>query len=206
MDVERRVEFRRIVIKDDTERLRAELKRARPQLTEAEVNVFTREELVEEITDLRLRTGDTRAIRNPIDVPVEGAVGGVIPEVGRPVEVMPHVEPTQALMQMMLIMKREEGDKETRRIEEDRRRVELEEKRIQLEREKEEKRLEREEKRAEEERKIRREELLALQLKEEKRLELEREKEEKRMQFERERVEEERKLRREEILAQQRNK
>ena len=171
MDAERRAEFRRIVIKDDTERLRAELKRARPQLTVDEVNQFNREELVEQITDLRLRTGDTRAIKEPIGVPMEGAVGEVLPEVGRPVEIAPHVDPTQALLQMVLLMKREDGDKETRRIEEDRRRVEFERERI------------------EEERKIRREEMLALQLKEEKRLEFEREREEKRMQFEREKEE-----------------
>src|SRR6266536_3570872 len=164
MDAERRAEFRRIVIKDDTERLRAELKRARPQLTVDEVNQFNREELVEQITDLRLRTGDTRAIKEPIGVPMEGAVGEVLPEVGRPVEIAPHVDPTQALLQMVLLMKREDGDKETRRIEEDRRRVEFERERI------------------EEERKIRREEMLALQLKEEKRLEFEREREEKRIE------------------------
>src|SRR6266536_3523903 len=142
MDAERRAEFRRIVIKDDTERLRAELKRARPQLTVDEVNQFNREELVEQITDLRLRTGDTRAIKEPIGVPMEGAVGEVLPEVGRPVEIAPHVDPTQALMQMMLIMKREEGDKETRRIEEDRRREELD-------REKENRRVEEDRRRVE---------------------------------------------------------
>src|SRR6266536_4301089 len=89
MDAERRAEFRRIVIKDDTERLRAELKRARPQLTVDEVNQFNREELVEQITDLRLRTGDTRAIKEPIGVPMEGAVGVVFPAARSPANAAP---------------------------------------------------------------------------------------------------------------------
>src|SRR5260221_7067683 len=192
MDEEKREQFRRIVIKDDTSRLRAEIARARPHMTEAEVDDLTREELVEIITDLRLRTGETRSIKDPVREIEESAIGEIVQEERRPVETMVHMDPTQAMLQIILQMKREDGEKEARLIEEDRRRLELEgeketrrieedRRRIEFEREKEEKRMELE------------------RVKEEKRMELERVKEEKRMEFEREKAEEERKLRREEL-------
>src|SRR5260221_12763641 len=199
MDEEKREQFRRIVIKDDTSRLRAEIARARPHMTEAEVEDLTREELVEIITDLRLRTGETRSIKDPVREIEEGAIGEIVQEERRPVETMVHMDPTQAMLQIILQMKREDGEKEVRRIEEDRRRIEFE-------REKEEKRMEFEREKAEEERKLRREELRILQEKEEKKAEEDRkkeelrlEKEEKKAEEDRKKAEEERKLRKEEI-------
>src|SRR5260221_12090306 len=192
MDEEKREQFRRIVIKDDTSRLRAEIARARPHMTEAEVEDLTREELVEIITDLRLRTGETRSIKDPVREIEEGAIGEIVQEERRPVETMLHMDPTQAMLQIILQMKREDGEKEVRRIEEDRRRLELEgeketrrieedRRRIEFEREKEEKRMEFEREKAEEERKLRREELSILQEKEEKKAEEDRKKEELRL-------------------------
>src|SRR5260221_10108399 len=181
MDEEKREQFRRIVIKDDTSRLRAEIARARPHMTEAEVEDLTREELVEIITDLRLRTGETRSIKDPVREIEKGAIGEIVQEERRPVETMLHMDPTQAMLQIILQMKREDGEKEIRRIEEDRRRLEREG-------EKEARRIEEDRRRIEFERE-----------KEEKRMELERVKEEKRMEFESEKAEEERKLRREEL-------
>src|SRR5260221_8759764 len=149
MDEEKREQFRRIVIKDDTSRLRAEIARARPHMTEAEVEDLTREELVEIITDLRLRTGETRSIKDPVREIEEGAIGEIVQEERRPVETMVHMDPTQAMMQIILQMKREDGEKEARRIEEDSRRLEKEEKKVEEDRKKAELRLEKEEKKAE---------------------------------------------------------
>src|SRR5260221_12623778 len=120
MEEERREQFRRMVIKDDTSRLRAEIRRARPHMTEEETDDLTREELVEIITDLRLRTGETSSIKESVSEIIEGAVVGTVPEVIRPVETVVHVDPVQAMMQMVLIMKREDVGKEAWRIEQGR--------------------------------------------------------------------------------------
>ena len=93
--------------------------RARTHMTEAVVDELTREELVETITDLRLRTGETTSIKEPISEIDEGVIGGVVPEVVGHVEAVVHMDPTQAMMQMFLQMKREDGEKEARRIEEE---------------------------------------------------------------------------------------
>src|SRR5260221_5696636 len=193
MDEEKREQFRRIVIKDDTSRLRAEIARARPHMTEAEVEDLTREELVEIITDLRLRTGETRSIKDPVREIEEGAIGEIVQEERRPVETMLHMDPTQAMLQIILEMKREDGEKEVRRIEEDRRRLELEGEKEARRIEEDRRRMEFEREKAEEERKLRREELRILQEKEEKKAEEDRKKEELRLEKEEKKAEEHRK-------------
>src|SRR5260221_3581746 len=214
MDEEKREQFRRIVIKDDTSRLRAEIARARPHMTEAEVDDLTREELVEIITDLRLRTGETRSIKDPVREIEEDAIGEIVQEERRPVETMLHMDPTQAMLQIILQMKREDGEKEARRIEEDRRRMEFEREKAEEERklrreelrilqEKEEKKAEEDRKKAEEERKLRKEEIRLIKELEREKAEEEQKlrKEEMRLLQEREekKAEEERKLRKEEM-------
>src|SRR5260221_8861930 len=54
MEADRKREFRKVVIKDDTDRLRAELRRARPHVSVEEIESMSREDLVEVITELRL--------------------------------------------------------------------------------------------------------------------------------------------------------
>src|SRR5260221_2240753 len=153
MDEEKREQFRRIVIKDDTSRLRAEIARARPHMTEAEVEDLTREELVEIITDSSIRTGEARSIKDPVREIEQGAIGEIVQEERRPVETMVHMDPTQAMLQIILQMKREDGEKEARRIEEDRRRLELEGEKEARRIEEDRRRLEKEEKKVEEDRK-----------------------------------------------------
>src|SRR6266536_6599811 len=103
MDAERRKEFRKVVIKDDTDRLRAELKRARPHVSVEEINSMLREELVEVVTELRLLKGVTTSIKEAVEEEVTGAVGGIIteeivrPEVSRPANPAVHVDPMQAM-------------------------------------------------------------------------------------------------------------
>ena len=179
MEADRKREFRNVVIKDDTDRLRAELRRARPHVSVEEIESMTREHLVEVITELRLGTGVTTSIKEAVVEEFMEAIGGITPteirpeiRVSRPASPVAVMDPMQAMMQMMLLMKREEREKEEMRLNLDR---EKEERR----REKEEKHREKEERRLEDERNRR--EL------EERKLALEKENEEMRVTLERER-------------------
>src|SRR5260221_5569479 len=159
MEADRKKEFRKVVIKDDTDRLRAELRRARPHVSVEEIESMTREDLVEVITELRLGTGVTTSIKEAVVEEFMEAVGEITPteirpeiRVSRPVSPVAVMDPMQAMMQMMLLMKREEREKEEMRLNLDR---EKEEQRLTIEREKEAKRREKEEKRREKEEKRR---------------------------------------------------
>src|SRR5260221_413441 len=144
MEADRKREFRKVVIKDDTDRLRAELRRARPHVSVEEIESMTREDLVEVITELRLGTGVTTSIKEAVVEEFMEAIGGITPtgirpevRVSRPASPVAVMDTMQAMVQMMLLMKREDREKE--------------EQRLTLEKEKEEQRLEDEEKRREKE-------------------------------------------------------
>src|SRR5260221_4607885 len=196
MEADRKKEFRKVVIKDDTDRLRAELRRARPHVSVEEIESMTREDLVEVITELRLSTGVTTSIKEAVVEEFMEAIEGITPteirpevQVSRSASPVAVMDPMQAMMQMVLLMKREDREKEERRLEDERNRRELEERKLALEKEKEEMRvtLERE--------------------KEDKRLAYEREKDDKMIRVEELRLLEEKRkgeLRRDELLAMQR--
>jgi len=67
-------EVRTAVLKDADERLRAELKRAKPGLDPKVVDGMAKESLGKKIAKLRLQLGVTTAIKGPV------------PEVGHPVD------------------------------------------------------------------------------------------------------------------------
>src|SRR5260221_5227207 len=119
-------EYRRIVIKDSTERLRSELKRARPLMDQEEIDGLSREELVEIITPLRMSTGQTVSIREPVEIGEGEATGGVSTEeeispgrVSREISPVPTADPVHTMMQMMMMMRQDEREKEERRLERD---------------------------------------------------------------------------------------
>ena len=47
-------DFRRVVVKDSTECLKSELKRARPSMEQTEIEEMSREELVDIITQMKV--------------------------------------------------------------------------------------------------------------------------------------------------------
>src|SRR5260221_3671041 len=123
MEADRKKEFRKVVIKDDTDRLRAELRRARPHVSVEEIESMTREDLIEVITELRLGTGVTTSIKEAVVEEFMEAIGGITlteirPEVriSRPASPVAVIGPMQAMMQMMLLMKREDREKEEQRL------------------------------------------------------------------------------------------
>src|SRR5258708_22569974 len=103
-------DVRTAVLKNSDERLKEELKRAKPGVDPKVIDDMTREDLVKEIVKLRIQMGTTTMLRDPVEEApkIEGAIGGVV------------TDPTTLMMQMMQMWQREQSAKEEARLEKER--------------------------------------------------------------------------------------
>ena len=118
-------EVRKAVVKDSIDRLHAELKRARPDLDASTVDAMAKEELLREITKLRLQAGAITAIKGP--VVVTGGVPGGQVQVAATI-----ADPVTVLLQFMIQERkerelREEKERKEREVREEKERKEREE-------------------------------------------------------------------------------
>jgi len=135
-------EVRTTMLKDADDRLRAELKRAKPGLDPKVVDGMARESLVKKIVKLRLQLGVTTAIKGPVlEVGQQIQIGAGSPEAVDPIAIM------IAFMQQMQKEAAEDcriaTEKEERRIaaEKENRRIAVMKKNRTIAAEKEERRL-----------------------------------------------------------------
>src|SRR6266568_6859003 len=112
-------EMRPNVLKDGDDRLRAELKRARPSVDPGVIDGMTREHMVAEIVGLRLLVGTTASIKGPVIEKRVEVVKEVIKEVVKESVVNPGGADPMAMMMLMMqpFAEREEKRAEKERAE-----------------------------------------------------------------------------------------